>query len=43
VVEFALVFPIFALMLFGMVQFGLVFNCLDIAAQFSRDRGAPGL
>jgi Flp pilus assembly protein TadG len=26
IVEFALVFPIFAIMLFGMIQFGLVFN-----------------
>lgn len=35
-VEFALVFSIFAIMLFGMIQFGVVFNGWDPPARRTR-------
>ncbi len=42
-VEFALVFPIFALMLFGMIQFGFVFNGWTSLRNSVQTGRAPGI
>ena len=49
-VEFALILPIFAAMLFGMIQFGLVFagwssfrNSVETSARMFGHRRPPGL